>query len=31
MECGLSIKSYNDIVEGDLIETFEQIEVAKTL
>ena len=31
MECGLSIKSYSDIVEGDLIETFEQIEVAKTL
>ena len=31
MECGLSIKSYNDIVEGDLIETFEDIEVAKTL
>ena len=31
MECGLSIKSYNDIIEGDLIETFEQIEVAKTL
>ena len=31
MECGLSIKSYNDIVEGDLIETFEEIEVAKTL
>ena len=31
MECGLSIKSYNDIVEGDLIETFEQIEVVKTL
>ena len=30
-ECGLSIKSFNDIVEGDLIETFEQIEVAKTL
>ena len=31
MECGLSIKSYNDIIEGDLIETFEQVEVAKTL
>ena len=30
-ECGLSIKSFNDIVEGDLIETFEQVEVAKTL
>ena len=30
-ECGLSIKSFNDIAEGDLIETFEQVEVAKTL
>ncbi len=30
-ECGLSIKSFNDVVVGDLIETFEQVEVAKTL
>lgn len=30
-ECGLSIKSFNDVIEGDLIETFEQVEVAKTL
>ena len=30
-ECGLSIKSFNDIAEGDLTETFEQVEVAKTL
>ncbi len=30
-ECGVSIKSFNDIVAGDLIETFEQVEVAKTL
>ncbi len=30
-ECGLSIKSFNDVVAGDLIETFEQVEVAKTL
>ncbi len=30
-ECGLSIKSFNDIQEHDVIETFEQIEVAKTL
>ena len=29
--CCLSLKSFNDIVEGDLIETFEQVEVAKTL
>ncbi|MGM9838008.1 MAG: translation initiation factor IF-2 [Paludibacteraceae bacterium] len=30
-ECGLSIKAFNDVVAGDLIETFEEIEVAKTL
>ncbi len=30
-ECGLSIKAFNDVVEGDMIETFEQVEVAKTL
>ncbi|MCQ2345844.1 MAG: translation initiation factor IF-2 [Paludibacteraceae bacterium] len=30
-ECGLSIKAFNDIVEGDMIETFEQVEVAKSL
>ena len=30
-ECGLSVKSFNDVKEGDIIETFEQIEVAKTL
>ncbi len=30
-ECGVSIKSFNDVVAGDLIETFEQVEVAKTL
>ena len=30
-ECGLSIKNFNDVVEGDIIETFEQVEVAKTL
>lgn len=30
-ECGLSIKSFNDVVQGDLIETFEEVEVAKTL
>ena len=30
-ECGVSIRSYNDLVEGDLLESFEQIEVAKTL
>ncbi|MCQ2311506.1 MAG: translation initiation factor IF-2 [Paludibacteraceae bacterium] len=30
-ECGLSIKAFNDVVEGDMIETFETVEVAKTL
>ncbi len=31
MECGLSIQSYNDLVVGDIIEAFEEIEVQKTL
>ena len=30
-ECGLSIKSFNDIIEGDIVETYETIEVAKSL
>ena len=30
-ECGLSLKSYDDIKEGDVLESFEEIEVAKTL
>ena len=30
-ECGLNIRGYNDLKEGDFIEAFEQIEVAKTL
>ncbi|MBO4621943.1 MAG: translation initiation factor IF-2 [Paludibacteraceae bacterium] len=30
-ECGLSIRSYNDLQEGDMLETFETIEVAKEL
>ena len=30
-ECGLNIKGYNDIVEGDQIEFFEIKEVARTL
>ncbi len=30
-QCGLNIRSYNDLVEGDIIESFETIEVAKTL
>jgi len=30
-ECGVNIRSYNDIQVGDLIEAFDQIEVAKSL
>ena len=30
-DCGLSLKSYNDLQENDIIEAFEQIEVHKTL
>lgn len=30
-ECGLSVKNFNDIVEGDQIEVFEVTEVARSL
>ncbi len=30
-ECGLNIKGYNDIVEGDVLEFFEIKEIARTL
>ena len=30
-ECGLNIKNYNDIKAGDIIESFEEIEVKKEL
>ncbi|WP_374539156.1 translation initiation factor IF-2 [Chitinimonas taiwanensis] len=30
-ECGLQLKNYNDIQEGDMLEVFEIIEVARTL
>ncbi|WP_296619287.1 translation initiation factor IF-2 [Marivirga sp.] len=30
-ECGISIKGYNDIIEGDVIEGFEEREVKRTL
>jgi translation initiation factor IF-2 len=31
LECGLSLKNYNDIVVGDVLEVFEVTEVARTL
>jgi bacterial translation initiation factor 2 (bIF-2) len=31
MECGLTIKNYNDIKVGDIIEAFEVEEVKRTL
>ncbi len=31
LECGLSLKGYNDIKEGDQLEVFEVTEVARTL
>jgi len=30
-ECGIGVKNYNDIKEGDQIEVFEQVEVKRTL
>ena len=30
-ECGLNVKNYNDIVEGDLLEFFEIKEVARSI
>ena len=30
-ECGLSIKNFNDIKIGDIIEGFEEVEVKRTL
>lgn len=30
-ECGIGVKDYNDVKEGDQIEVFEKVEVAKTL
>jgi translation initiation factor IF-2 len=30
-ECGLSLKNFNDIKEGDQLEAYEVVEVARTL
>ncbi|MCF0182307.1 MAG: translation initiation factor IF-2 [Muribaculaceae bacterium] len=30
-DCGLSLQSYNDLVVGDMIEAFEEVEVQRTL
>ena len=30
-DCGMQIKNYNDIKEGDIIEAFRQVEVKKKL
>jgi translation initiation factor IF-2 len=30
-ECGLSLKNYNDLEVGDLLEVYEIIEIARTL
>ncbi len=31
MECGLTVRNYNDIKVGDIVEAFEEIEVKRTL
>ncbi|MNN86115.1 Translation initiation factor IF-2 [compost metagenome] len=31
MECGIAVKSYNDVRVGDKIEVFEKVEVARSL
>lgn len=30
-ECGLNVDKFNDIKEGDIIEAFEEVEVARKL
>jgi len=31
MECGIGVKNYNDVKEGDQIEVFERTEVARVV
>ncbi|MBI3897902.1 MAG: translation initiation factor IF-2 [Gammaproteobacteria bacterium] len=31
LECGISVKNYSDVKEGDQIEVFERVEVARTV
>jgi translation initiation factor IF-2 len=31
MECGLNIKNFNDIREGDVIEGYEIVEIAQKM
>lgn len=31
MECGMIIKNYNDLKQGDMIEAFEEVEIKRTL
>ena len=30
-ECGISLQNYNDIKEGDIIESYQEVEVKQTL
>jgi translation initiation factor IF-2 len=30
-ECGIGVKNYNDVTEGDQIECYSRVEVARTL
>ena len=30
-ECGLNVEKFNDIKEGDIIEAYEEVEVARKL
>jgi len=30
-DCGMQVKNYNDIREGDILEAFREVEIKKTL